>query len=74
MPGVRRYLSVFWGLLLMLLKLPHNLSDGRAPLVGVLGPIFCFKNEASWRMLNIIFSSSMIFFAKNILPNRPKTP
>ena len=58
----------------MLLKLPHNLSGGRAPVVGVLGPIFCFKNEASWRMLNIIFSSSMIFFAKNILPNRPKTP
>ena len=37
MPGVRRYLSVFLGVLLMSLKLPHYLSDGRAPLVEVLG-------------------------------------
>ena len=51
MPGVRRYLSVFWGPLLMLLKLPHNLSGGRAPLVGVLGRILCFKNEAFWMEL-----------------------
>ena len=51
MPDVRRYLSAFWGLLLMLIKLPHYLSDGRAPLVGVLGPILCFKNEAFWREL-----------------------
>jgi len=36
-PGVRRYLSVFLGVLLMSLKLPHYLSDGRAPLVEVLG-------------------------------------
>ena len=33
MPDVRRYLSVFWGVLLMLLKLPRCLSDVRAPLV-----------------------------------------
>ena len=51
MPDVRRYLSAFWGLLLMLIKLPHYLSDVRAPLVGVLGPIFCFKNEGFWREL-----------------------
>ena len=36
MPGVRRYLSVFWVVLLMSLKLSHCVSDGRAPLVEVL--------------------------------------
>ena len=37
MPDVRRYFSVFWGVLSMLLKIFDKLSDGRAPLVGVLG-------------------------------------
>jgi len=41
-PGVRRYFSVFWGPLLMLLKLFDYLSDGRTLLVGVLG-VFCFQ-------------------------------
>ena len=51
MLDVRMYLSAFWRLLLMLIKLPHYLSDVRLPLVGVLGPIFCFKNEGFWREL-----------------------
>ena len=55
MPGVRRYLSVFLGLLLMSLKLPRCLSDGRAPLVEVLGAIFGAKNEAFEGKLIIIF-------------------
>ena len=37
-PGVRRYLSGFWVVLLMLVKLPRCLSEGRAPLVEFLGP------------------------------------
>ena len=46
MPDVRTYLSAFWGLLLMLIKLPHYLSDGRTSLVEVLRPIFGAKNDA----------------------------
>ena len=37
MPGVRTNLSVFWGVLLISIKLPHYLSDGRAPLAEILG-------------------------------------
>jgi len=73
-PDVRRYFSVFWGILLMLRKLFDNLSYGRAPLVGVLGPILCSKIEASWRELNIIFASSLILLVKSGLPEPPKAP
>ena len=38
MPDVRRYLSVFWGPLMMLLKRFDYLSDGRTPLVEDLRP------------------------------------
>ena len=37
-PDVRRYLSGFWGVILMLLKIFHNLSNGRAPLIDDLRP------------------------------------
>ena len=43
MPDVRRYLSVFWGVLLILIKLFDYLSDGRAPLVEDLGDVSVFK-------------------------------
>ena len=46
LPDVHRYLSTFGGLLLMPLNLFDNLSDGRAPLVEVLGPILYSKIEA----------------------------
>ena len=72
MPGVRRYFSVFWGPLLMLLKLFDCLSDGRTLLVGVLGGVLFSKNDAFWRMLTIIFSSSVIFLMKAGVPNPPK--
>ena len=38
MPDVRRYLSVLWGPLMMLLNIFNYLSDGRAPLVEDLRP------------------------------------
>jgi len=44
MPDVRRYLSVFWGVLVMLIKLFDYLSDGRTPLVDDLGDVSVFKN------------------------------
>ena len=74
MPGVRKYLSVFWGILLTSLKLPHYLSDGCALLVEVLGAIFGAKNEAFEGKLIIIFSASVIFFVKIDLPERRKSP
>ena len=46
-PDVRRYLSVFWGPLMMLLKRFYYLSDGRAPLVEDLWP-----PEVSKKLLN----------------------
>ena len=43
MPDVRRYLSVFWGGIVMLLKQFDYLSDGRDPLVEYLGGGYVFK-------------------------------
>ena len=43
MPDVRRYLSVFWGVLLMLIKIFDYLSEGRAPLVADLGDVSVLK-------------------------------
>ena len=51
MPDVRRYLSVFWGVLLMLIKQFHYLSDGCAPLVEDLGHIFYSEKSRFWRVL-----------------------
>ena len=42
-PEVRRYLSGFWGALMMPLNIFNYLSDGRAPLVEVLGGFFVQK-------------------------------
>ena len=47
MPDVRRYLSAFWGPLMMLLKRFYYLSDGRALLVEDLWP-----PEVSKKLLN----------------------
>ena len=74
MPDVRRYLSVFWGLLLMLLNLFGYLSNGRAPLVEVLGPILFLKIEAFGEILSIVFVPSLILFLKNGTPNPRKAP
>ena len=43
MPDVRRYLSVFLGVIVMLLKQFDYLSDGRGPLVEYLGGGSVFK-------------------------------
>ena len=45
MPDVRRYLSVFWGVIVMLLKQFDYLSDGRGPLVEYLGGGSVFINS-----------------------------
>ena len=74
MPDVRRYLFVFWGLVLMLLKLFGHLSDGRAPLVEVLGPLLFCRIEVIGEILNIVFVPSLILFVKNDIPNQRKTP
>ena len=74
MPDVRRYLSTFGGLLLMPLNLFDNLSDGRAPLGEVLGPILYSKIEAFWEVLDIIFSPSVILIMERGVPNPPKSP
>ena len=47
MLDVRRYLSVLWGVLMLLLNIFNCLSDGRAPLVEDLGP-----PEVSTKLLN----------------------
>ena len=43
MPDVRRYLSVFWGVIVMLLKQFDYLSDGRDPLVEYLAVVMFLK-------------------------------
>ena len=44
-PDVRRYLSGFWGVILMLLNIFHYLSNGGAPLIDDLGaPAFSWKS------------------------------
>ena len=58
----------------MSLKIPHYLSDGRAPLVEVLGAICGANNEAFEGKLIIIFSASVIFFVKMDLPRAPINP
>ena len=72
-PDFRRYFLDFRGVLLILLKPPRCLSDGRAPLVGDLGPILFSKKQTFWRILHIIFSASLIFLVKKALQNSPKS-
>ncbi len=43
MPDVRRYLLVFWGVIVMLLNQFDYLSDGRDPLVESLGVVLFLK-------------------------------
>ena len=74
MPGALIYFSSFGGLLLMPLNFFDNLSDGRAPLVEVLGPILYSKIEAFWEVLDFIFSPSVILIMKRGVPNPPKSP
>ena len=44
-PDVRRYLSVFWGVIMMLIKQFDYLSDGCDPLVEDLGGVSVFKMQ-----------------------------
>ena len=43
MPDVRRYLSVFWGVIMMLIKPFDYLSDGCDPVVENLGVVLFLK-------------------------------
>ena len=74
MPGVGRYFSVFWGYILMLLKLFGYLSDERTPLVDVLRPILVYKIEAFGEVLSNNFVPSLILFLKNDTPNPREAP
>ena len=58
----------------MLLNLFDDLSDGRAPLVEVLGPILFCKIEAFGEILSIVVVPSLILFVKNGTPNPRKVP
>ena len=71
-PGVRRYLLVLWGPLLMLLNIFDYLSDGRAPLVDGLRATFYLKNHDILRKMKIIFFTSSIFSVINFLQKVPQ--
>ena len=56
MPDVRRYLSVFWRFILMLIEIFDYLSAVRAPLVEDLGDVSFFK------ILHWFFAFFEVFF------------